>query len=408
MKVQMFGGCRMEYQGRVVTIEKSNTTKTNQLFQLLVCYPGGLTREQLVNNIFQNEEITDASNSIRALVFRLRKNLKEQGILGGEYVSKRRGVYVLDEKFQVSCDVHEFEHKAELAFAEQEPDKRYQLLRESCELYTGEFLPNLGAADWVVVLNVRYKNLYFQCLREFCELCGQRKEYMELYQVAVKAAEIYPFDGWQSYEMDALIAMNRTKEAAKLYETTEQLMFRELGVALPEHMVKQMERLGHQVQNNTDVIENVIGNMDEVGENMGALECSYPNFVWNYRFIRRFIERTGQTAWLMLCTITNGKGYALEGGDRLTYLYEDLWNALKATLRRGDMFAQYSRNQVVILLMEVKQEDCARVSERINEHLGRKNTANYIQYHLAPVNTQVLIEREETNSSDGMILSRHA
>jgi DNA-binding SARP family transcriptional activator len=390
----------MEYQGKLISIEKSNTTKTNQLFQLLVCYPEGLTREQLVDKIFQNEEITDPSNSLRALVFRLRKNLKAQNIPGGEYVSTYHGVYKLDEKFAVSCDIHEFEHTAEMALEEHDIDKKYALLAESCNLYTGEFLPKLGATDWVIVLNVRYKNLYFQCLKAYCELCTQRKEYQQLYQIAEKAAALYPFDGWQSYEMEALIAMNRTKEASRLYEKTEQLMFKELGVALPERMVKQMENLGRQVRNNTDMIEKVLENMDEVEQNLGAFECSYPNFVWNYRFIRRVVERTGQTAWLMLCTITDGKGYALEEGERLTHLYEDLYGALKATLRRGDMFAQYSSNQLLILLMEVKQEDCVRVSQRINEHLGNKNNANYIQYHLAPVNTAELIEREEKSGSD--------
>jgi hypothetical protein len=194
--------------------------------------------------------------------------------------------------------------------------------------------------------------------------------------------------------MEALIAMHQSREATKLYEMTEQMLFEELGVALPERMVKQMEQLGRQVTNRTDLLENILSNMNEMEESLGALECSYPNFAANYRFIKRVVERNGQTAWLMLCTIVDGKGYAREDGERLTHMRGELWNSLRHTLRRGDMFTQYSNNQFLILLMDIKQEDLKRVTERINDHLPRKNSSSYIQYQMAPVNTVDVIPRK--------------
>jgi hypothetical protein len=320
--------------------------------------------------------------------------LKERDIPGGQYVTIRRGIYALDERLRIRCDAQEFEKVAETALGETEEEEQFVLLKESCDLYTGEFMPKLGATDWVVVLSVRYKNLYTQCVREYCEACAKRHEYREMQRVASRASSIYPFDGWQSYEMEALIAMHQSREATKLYETTEQMLFEELGVSLPDRMVKQMERLGRQVQHKTDLLENILHNMDEIEEAPGAFECSYPNFVGNFRYIKRVVERTGQTAWLMLCTIVDGKGYAREDGERLTYLRGELWGAIRKTLRRGDMFTQYSNNQFLILLMEVKQEDCARVSERINEHLSRQNMASYITYQIAPVNEVDVIPRK--------------
>jgi DNA-binding SARP family transcriptional activator len=393
IKVQMLGNFRMEYQGKIFTIERNNTTKTNQLLQILIAHPEGIERQQLMHNLFQNEDVTDPSNSLRALVFRLRKTLKERDIPGGEYVKIKRGIYSLDERLIVKSDIAELEQVANNAFEEKDGEERFILLKECCDMYTGEFLPKLGALDWVVVLSVKYKKIYAKCVRAYCDECLERKEYQELARIAAHASSIYPFDGWQSYEMEALIAMHQSREATKLYETTEQMLFEELGVSLPDKMVKQMEHLGKQVKNRTDLLENIVDNMNEMDESMGALECTYPNFAGNYRFVKRMVDRTGQTAWILLCTITDKNGYAREDGERLTHLRGELWNAIKHTLRRGDMFTQYSNNQFLILLMDVKQEDLARVSERINESLPRKNSAGYIQYQLAPVNKVDIIPR---------------
>ncbi len=44
------------------------------------------------------------------------------------------------------------------------------------------------------------------------------------------ASELYPFDEWQAVQMQALIGLERYKEAMKLYEQTSKHYFEELGV----------------------------------------------------------------------------------------------------------------------------------------------------------------------------------
>lgn len=101
--------------------------------------------------------------------------------------------------------------------------------------------------------------------------------------------------------------------------------------------------------------------------------------------ISRMIDRTGQTAWLLLCTVTDGKGYALNAGERLEALQEELRTSIKKTLRRGDMFTRYSENQYLLLLLGIKQEDCEKVVARINANLENTGRQKYYNYHIAPV-----------------------
>ena len=112
----------------------------------------------------------------------------------------------------------------------------------------------------------------------------------------------------------------------------------------------------------------------------------YPIFVESYRYIKRVIRRSGQAAWLMLCTITDGKGYGLNDSDRLDTLVDELSEAIRVSARGGDMYARYSNNQFVCLLLDITQEDCVLVQARINENLSKESRKRYIKYNLAPVN----------------------
>lgn len=385
LKVRMFGTFTMEYQGKMISMERNHWTKANQLLQRLLCSPNGIEREQLWHDLFLHEEVTNPSGSLRALLFRLRKSLKEQGIPGEDYIHIRKRMYYFEPDCPVECDIYQFEHAIEEADKAKDGETRYRLLNKAAEIYTGEFLQGIGTVDWAVVLNVKYKKMYANCIGELCEEYRRRKEYKNMSEIAERAAAIYPFDGWQSCQMEALIAMGCEKEAVVLYENTEQMLLEELGVALPQRMIDMMGELAKQVRNKTNLMSDVLARLNESEEVSGAYECAYLNFVECYHLVSRMIRRTGQSAWLILCTATDGKGYALGTGKRLEQLQEEVADSIRKSLRKGDMFVRYSDNQYLILLVELKQEDCKKVVKRINDNLPNSNRKKYYTYHIAPV-----------------------
>ncbi len=387
IKAKMLGGVEVSYEDKPFTIERNNTTKVNQLFQMLLYFTNGLQREQVMYNLFHNEDIADESNSLRALVFRLRKALPKVGLPDEDYVHVKRGTYRISPNITVECDAIEFENMAKEALAAEDIKEQQTLLEKACELYTGDFLPGLSGTEWVVTIQVRLKKLYDRCLKQLCEMYVLQGNFEKLNYISHKANSLYPYDGWQSYEMQALIELGKSRDALKLYEDTEALMFEELGVSVSAEMTEQLDRLGEQVKNSTDVISEVKKNLDTSKEDIeGAFYCTYPIFVESYRYIKRVIRRSGQSAWLMLCTITDGKGFALNDSERLSKLSDELSEAIRSSARGGDMYARYSNNQFVVLLLDITQEDCVLVQARINENLSKESRKRYIKYHLAPVN----------------------
>lgn len=386
-KANFLGSVEISCNDVPIILERNNTTKVNQLFQMLLYYTNGVAREQVINKLFQNEEIADESNSLRAIVFRLRKALGRLDIPNEDYIYVKRGAYRINPNVTVECDAVTFEETVKEAFGAQDAKEQQRLLEEACQLYKGEFLPTLSGYEWVVTTQVRLKKLFDRCAKQLVEIYTLQKDYDKLYQLSHKAGQLYAYDGWQTHEMQALIELGKTKEALKLYEETETLMFEELGVVISPEMVEQLDKLGAQIKNNSDLISEVKKNLDNTKEDIeGAFYCTYPIFVESYRYIKRVIRRSGQAAWLMLCTITDGKGFALNSSDRLDTLADELSEAIRVSARGGDMYARYSNNQFVVLLLDITQEDCVLVQTRINENLSKESRKRYIKYNLAPVN----------------------
>lgn len=385
LEIKMFGTFTMEYQGRMIGVEGNERTRTNQLLQILICARNGITREQLWRDLFGYENVADPANSLRGLLHRLRKCLKEQGIPGEKYVSIDKRIYSFTPDCPVECDVYRFEDILQKSEDFESREQRLQLLEEAALLYGGEFLSGIGATEWSTVLKVKYKKMYVSCIEALMEGYKKRKEYEKMYEIAGRAASIYPYDNWRSYQMEALIAMERTKEAIRLYEDTDRLLFNELGIAVPQSMVDMMSDLRQQVRNKTNLMSEVLTQLNEGQHIQGPYECTYLSFRKNYHMISRMIERTGQSAWLILYTITDGKGYAMEEGERGSELRQELYLSIQKTLRKGDIFTRYSKNQYLLLLLELNQEGCRKVAERIAGNLNHTRRKKYFTYHIAPV-----------------------
>ena len=387
LKVTLLNTFRMEYGGNEISFERNIMTKTNRLLQILF-YVGenGIRKEQLLQKLFGADEVTNPSNSLRILVFRLRKLLAESLIPElDEYIQINGGVYRWTNKIPVEVDVHCFENLATKALGESDEKRQCELLNKACELYTGDFLPFLTEEEWVKNTAHTYQELYETCMGKLCELLMEREDYGKAYQMAGKAAAIYPLREWQVWQMNSLIAQNNIKDAMALYEETADDLFWRLGVAPSNRMRECLSKMKSEGLNQVPMIDDIQKELDEKEEKKGALYCSYPSFSQNYKFVKRAIERTGQSAYLLLCTITDGKGEALEAGERVEQLSDELMDAIYQALRRGDIYTKYSRNQCLILLLDLEREDCRHVIDRINKHFENPTRKNYVKYQIAPI-----------------------
>lgn len=273
--------------------------------------------------------------------------------------------------------------------AEHTPERaeRMALLKRACEMYDGEFLQTLSGEEWVLLESVQYKNLYGEALSEVCAWLIECEEYEEAIRLCTPACEMYPLDEWQGVRMECYIAMGQYEEAYREYEETARVLFEELGLSPSKKMLDHLRTIGEHANGTPRSVQEIRDDLTKSGEEEGAIYCSLPSFRDVYCMMRRIMEREGQSIYLMLCSITDGKGYVQKNKERLGKMSERLYDAIKYSLRRCDSFTRYNSAQFLVLLVGTSLENCGQISERITRYFtkGHKTWGNYLDCQVASI-----------------------
>lgn len=376
-EIRMLGTFSVNYAGREIVIDRNAVSKTTQLLQMLALHgQEGISKAGLIDALYGRETVENKNGSLNNTIFRLRRQLKAAGLPDSQYICIQNGMCTWDEAIPLWVDVCEFQNLAEKSQSKTGQEE-IRLCRKAVACYTGEFLPNMIGEGWVTVENVHCKELYTNCVRKLCEYYMKEEHYEETLRIATSASVIYPFEDWQLWQIDSLMAMSRYQEAMEVYEKATKLVLDELGLPPSPEMLRRFRIMGEHVSQTAEVTEDIRKRLDEKVHIEGAYYCSFPGFIDIYHVFSRMMERNGATVYIMLCTlkgISVKDGY-IEGKDREAS--ELLAEAIRGSLRRGDFYTRYSYSQYLILFSDIRMENCKIVSDRIQKRFEQKTAGEY-------------------------------
>lgn len=390
LTAKMLGGFSLQYQGREIVLDRNTLSKTTQLLQMLLLGgKEGVAKTSLIDALYgRDDSVENKNGSLNNTIFRMRKQLKAAGLPESNFVVIKSGMCYWDEAIPVSVDALEFSEKARQARLADSPEERLSCCVAACRMYTGEFLPSMIGEDWVSVRNAACREQYFYCMNEACHELMSGERYEELVELAHAAAEIYPFEEWQVWEIDGLIALARFKEAMEVYERITKKTLDELGLAPSPEMLKRFRIMGERMSQAAGALDDIRHRLVEKEKKRGAYFCTFPSFVDIYHVFSRIMERKGISVFIMLCTLKNEKNQVCGnemGKDReVSHLLSD---AIRTSLRSGDFYTRYNYSQYLIMLSEIQQENCAIVSHRIDQNFQKvEGTAGYyIDFYVASI-----------------------
>lgn len=372
LHVRLFGAERITYGETPILYGRNSVTKAMKLL-LILLFNGaeGITRNKLMEDLYGREELADSANNLRVTIHRLKKILTDAGLPEYEYIVVKGGKYYWNSPMKTEVDVYVFKELIEQAAAKENPKDKLDTLKEACRLYNGEFLQKLSGDEWVLVESIQCKKLYTAALEQTCRMLMDLREYEEVLHMVEPACEMYPFDEWQSVRIDCYIAMNRYKDALKEYEDTAKLLFEELGVSPSERMLEQFHKMSEHIRNRPHVIGEIKSNLRENAGERGAFFCTFPGFRDAYRMMRRGMERSGQSIFLLVCTLTDSKGHPMEESEKLDEMSLELHRAIKGSLRSSDSFTKYNKAQYLVMLVGTNEENCQIAINRIKGNFAK-------------------------------------
>ena len=368
-RITMLGEFRITLDGNEIVLKSGSSTKSVQIFQyLLYNYPDGVPTGVMLDKIFGNDDIVNPKNNLKVSVSQLRKQLADAGLPGEKYIPVSGGRYHWCGDLVPVLDVKEFESALKKANTEKNLDFKLILLRQAIDLYSGNFLPHLCGIDWAEELNAYYIKRYSEAVRAFADILKQDNAWDEILPAAEKANRLLHSEEWQVLRIECLMHMGRWEEAKRVYNEAVTALSKEYDLPPSEELLKQYDIISKKTVNNFGTFDEVLKNMEENSDSRGAYMCSFPGFIDLYRVTVRSMLRSGISCCIMLCSVGNREGKALQNFERLAEASEKVSNAIKSALRRGDFFAQFNKSQFVICLSGTCLENCDIVSERIRNY----------------------------------------
>lgn len=107
-------------------------------------------------------------------------------------------------------------------------------------------------------------------------------------------------------------------------------------------------------------LSRVIQIISERSETKGAMMLGQEAFLWNYRFIIRFLKRYGGCANRILFSVT-----AEDKGALYNETIAQFGNVLKNSLRKSDIIFQYRPNQFFVVMPHLSQKDTPVLIRRV-------------------------------------------
>lgn len=385
--VQMFVSFQMSYGSKPLTGGMRRDTYFSSLMQILLHNARtGVSRDYLEDVLLGDRDIENRHQALQTIIYKAKRKLKNMGLPDVNYIALEKGIYHWTPLIPVEEDAAVFEEYYMQASEAWDEEERLSLYQCACYKYKGEFLSTYAGVLWAGAEARRYREMFANCVCQAASILRKRQDWEDLEKLGTYVMKTDPFADWEVLTMEALIQSGRYEEARQLYADTADSYLTERGIYPAEKTMKMMEDLGRKMKYSYEVLDQIQNNLMEEPEDIqGGYECSYPIFRGVYQVINRMMERGGQSVYLMLCTLVDGKGNPMKEGKRQEELSLRLKDAIQKSVRHGDIINQYGKGQFLVLLINTTRENCGIIERRINQRFVAEGQRTGVRYHVNSV-----------------------
>ena len=375
VSICLFGGFRMERDGKVLTDDINRSQKHWSVLAYLVIHRDrDIPQTELIEQFWQEENCANPASALKTLLYRIRAMIEPLFGDDTEAVVSRRGSYAWNR--DLPCEVEDLCLRASVP--ELESGERLELLRRATGLYKGMLLPKLSDQIWLIPLATRLHSRYVTAVKELFDLLVERGLYDELASVCLRASELDPMnESLHIMAIRALLFQGRNSAALSHYEKTTEMLYRSLGVR-PSDELRELytEIMSVEKGMETD-LEVIQADLREAARRPGAYVCEYGFFQEVYRLEARRYQRSGTCVHIALLTVSLPDG-SMPTLKQLNITMDQLLVALQTQLRSGDVVSRYSAAQYVVMLPAANYENSRSVMDRIISAFYRQHRHNFL------------------------------
>ena len=337
-----------------------------------------------LTGLLWEEQEAGSLNALKALIHRARACLDQLGRgAGRSLLLSREGCYQWNPDVPLTVDAEEFSRLCRAGGRARSSAARLNTWMEALALYPGDLLPNLAGHPWAAPKAEALHQLYVQTALDALPLLSAQDRWEEAAQLSAAVLVLEPCrEDLCRWQMEALLRLDRRREAAQAYEDLQERLLTQLGVLPSDALREFYQQLPQDGDSRIISPANLLERLQEPPR-PGALMCGYDFFRTVCHSMARLAGRSGEPLHVALISVTSPKDtlprYSL---DRAM---DNLEGIILVHLRRGDAAARCSASQFVLLLPQASYENAQMVCSRITRAFNR-------QFPHSPASLQVSVQ----------------
>lgn len=371
LEVETFGGLCVKAGGKVLLEQGARINKPWELLAfLLLNLDEPVTNEQICEALWEDGEVQSPAGALKNAAYSLRKHLAAAG-LPADCVMTRDRQYCWNPAIPVQLDVQTLTTLYEEGKTEPDPQRQLEICRRLLNLYSGDFLPSLAERRWVMPKASALRQRYLSTVLHACELLLASEKSgsaQEVLDICGRAQLLEPLNE-ELYlcHFTALKQLGMKTAILNYYPIVSNMFLDETGEVLGPAL-QNIFRWANEGTNTVDDIHQIQKDLDEATRDdrpiRGAYFCPYEVFKHMYHMVVRSAVRVDNIVVLLLVGLQSTSGQPLNKQENARVMLQ-LRELIKDTLRKGDVFSRYSRNQYVLMLSVRQAGDSGVVAERL-------------------------------------------
>ena len=371
LEVETFGGLQVKAGDKILLEQGARANKPWELLiYLLLNMDEPVTNEQICEALWEGDDVANPAGALKNAAYSLRKLLAAAG-LPADCVMTRGRQYCWNPAIPVQLDVQTLISLYEEGKTEPDPQRQLEICRRLLNLYCGEFLPGLAERHWVMPKASALRQKYLSTVLHACQLLlGSEKasSAQEVLDICSRAQLLEPLNE-ELYlcHFTALKQLDMKTAILNYYPIVSNMFLDETGEVLGLEL-QNIFRWANEGTNTVDDIHQIQKDLDEATRAdrpiRGAYFCPYEVFKHMYHMVVRSAVRVDNVVVLLLVGLQSSSGQTLAKQENARVMLQ-LRELIKNTLRKGDVFSRYSRNQYVLMLSVRQPGDSGVVAERL-------------------------------------------
>jgi DNA-binding SARP family transcriptional activator len=385
IRITMFGGFRIYCDDVLMFESLSKPSKPFELLaMILLSDKDNVSAEELMQSLWADDSsVVNPEGALKNNVYLLRKALKSIDE-NTEFIITKNGGYAWNDDIPMRLDVKELEKiNTQIDNNKLSSSLQVELGKEALDIYIGDILPGLEMSSWLVFISHYYHVMYMNIVYRLCSLLsdiGTNSAYEDIITIANKAAFIEPVsEKLYIYMFRSMKQLNMKEAVINFYPVANNMYYEEAGEQLSSE-IKDIYLWASHGNIHTELdLRRIKNDLEEVTKKdkplQGAYFCQYDNFKHMYHIIARGAERVGNSVALILLTLTTKDALIPPKKEAITSMMT-LKTIVQKSLRKGDVFSQFSQNQIIVMISIKHASDCELIQNRFASLYEKINSKN--------------------------------